>query len=137
MNSTLDAKLKEFFQEQKEYDKYEKDVKKPDLDKLDIRSSEEEVSRIFNQIHMQSRITTQLQTSEDLYHDSIYGKPKAVQDTNSVNDSEKSTENGQRDPFRRIEKRTISQKDGTKDLLSVISRFMMSMKQHSVENKGS
>ena len=48
MNSTLDAKLKEFFKEQKEYDKFEKDVKKPDLDRLDVRSSEEEVSRIFN-----------------------------------------------------------------------------------------
>ena len=52
VNSTLESKLKDFFQEQKEYDRYEKDAKKPDLDRLDVRSAEEEVSRIFTQIEM-------------------------------------------------------------------------------------
>ena len=54
MNSTLDVKLKEFFQDLKEYDRYEKDAKKPDFDAIDATSTEEEVSRIFNQIQMQS-----------------------------------------------------------------------------------
>ena len=112
MNSKVEEELQRFFKEQRQY---EDDSNKPDLDVINASSLEDEMKRIVKQIQMDSRIEADFETTEDMYHESIYGINRSNQTFSSqtslnYNDSssEYDTRNPKKDPFHRIVKKTTN-----------------------------
>ena len=131
-NSRIEEQLKEFFKEQKQYEEYNE---KPDMEKVQAIGVLE-MNGIVHRIELDSRIKADFETTEDMYHDDIYGKPKdANMDLSNYDEtsSECDANNQKKDPFKRIAKKTVNQEAGTKELLTKMNQYLESIRAETVE----